>query len=199
MGNYFCKYTTFCLTLIILYFINNISYFPTMFIPFENLSPQARLWTYQANRSFSETELVIITETLHNFVQHWETHQQPLQASFQILHNRFIVLAVEENYQAASGCSIDKSVEIMKQLSVKLQVDLFDRLSINYQENLKDNSNEKLPTTWQSAQMTSLKAKITAKELTEDTIIFNALVQTKQELVENAFVKASQTWIKRYF
>ncbi len=166
-----------------------------MFIPFENLSPQARLWTYQANRSFSETELVTITETLHNFVQHWETHQQPLQASFQIIHNRFIVLAVEENYQAASGCSIDKSVEIMKQLSTTLQIDLFDRLLINYQENLKDN----LVQTWKSAQMTSLKAKITAKELTEDTIIFNTLVQTKQELVENVFVKASQTWIKRYF
>ncbi len=166
-----------------------------MFIPFENLSPQARLWTYQANRSFSETEIIIITETLHNFVQDWETHQQPLQASFQILHNRFIVLAVEENYQAASGCSIDKSVEIIKQLSATLQVDLFDRFLINYQEN-NLNTNE---ITWKSAQRPDFRDKIMSNELTHDTIVFNTLIQTKQALSENSLLKASQTWIKRYF
>ena len=161
-----------------------------MFIPFENLSLEAKLWVYQAPRDFTPTELAYMTQILQAFVEKWETHQQPLQASFQLLHNRFIILAVEESYLAASGCSIDTSVAIIRQVSQHLGIDLFDRVMINYKT---------IDETWQATPMTAIKAKIAAHEFTNDTIIFNTLVQTKKELAENAFIKASNSWVKRYF
>ena len=137
-----------------------------------------------------ETE--IVSTMLHDFVQNWQAHQQNLQASYQILHNRFIILAVDESFETASGCSIDKSVTVIKQISTLLNVDLFDRLSLNYLNNSSNSS-------WETTKIATLKTKIEKQEFTKNTIIFNSLVQTKQDLLTNGIVEAATTWVKKYF
>ena len=163
-----------------------------MLVPFENISPQARIWTYQIPRNLTEIETKTVSTMLHDFVQNWQAHQQNLQASYQILHNRFIILAVDESFETASGCSIDKSVAVIKQISTLLNVDLFDRLSLNYLNNSSNSS-------WETTKIATLKTKIEKQEFTKNTIIFNSLVQTKQDLLTNGIVEAATTWVKKYF
>jgi hypothetical protein len=170
-----------------------------MFVPFENISPQARIWAYQIPRNLTEAETKTVSNILHDFVQNWQAHQQNLQASYQILHNRFIILAVDEHFEAASGCSIDKSVAVVRQISTLLNVDLFDRLSINYLNHSQNISDNLSNNTWETAKVASLKTKIEKQEFTANTIIFNSLVQTKQDLLTNGIVEASKTWVKKYF
>jgi hypothetical protein len=43
-------------------------------------------------------------------------HGTSLESSYQLKYNRFIILAVNQDVQAATGCSIDSSVEFIQSL-----------------------------------------------------------------------------------
>ena len=94
-----------------------------MYIPFENLPEESRIWIYQSNRKFSDDELTEIEKDLQSFLDEWESHGTPLEASFLTKYNRFLILAVNQDVQQATGCSIDKSVEFIQKLEQKYKVD----------------------------------------------------------------------------
>jgi hypothetical protein len=74
---------------------------------------------YQSNRKFSDAEF---SETaLQSFLEGWAAHGTSLESSYQLKYNRFIILAVNQDVQAATGCSIDSSVEFIQSLEQKIQ------------------------------------------------------------------------------
>ena len=91
-----------------------------MYIPFEDLPGESRIWIYQSNRKFSEEEFSEIETDLKAFVEEWAAHGTSLEASFLLKYNRFIILAVNQDVQAATGCSIDSSVRFIKQIEKTL-------------------------------------------------------------------------------
>ena len=74
----------------------------------ENMPPDARVWVYQNNKVFSDAELIAIKLEGEKFISDWSAHGAALNASFDVLHNRFIVIGVDEKQATASGCSIDR-------------------------------------------------------------------------------------------
>src|ERR1043165_661189 len=103
-----------------------------MYIPFEQLPPDARLWIYQAERRFTDDEEKIISASLREFCSQWSAHGNPLETSFLIKYNQFIILSVNENAADASGCSIDGSVRVLKELSKRFDNDLFNRTGVAF-------------------------------------------------------------------
>jgi hypothetical protein len=159
-----------------------------MFVPFDNLHDQARLWIYQANRDLNSEELKIISEAMRSFTEGWLVHGQPMRASFDIRWNRFIILAADEEANAASGCSIDDSVRTLKILSAKLGLDFFDRTLITFKEGERIFA---IPTT-------DLKSQGKSGSWNLDTLMFNNLVTTRKELDNAWIMPAGKTWLKRY-
>ena len=43
------------------------------------------------------------------------------------MHNRFVIIALDQSFNDASGCSIDASTHWFKELGEALNVDFFDR------------------------------------------------------------------------
>ena len=78
----------------------------------------ARVWVYQSNTILSDAEVNTIKNEGAHFISDWAAHGSNLKASFDVLFNRFIVIAVDEQQATASGCSIDKSVKFVKELLV---------------------------------------------------------------------------------
>jgi hypothetical protein len=98
-----------------------------MFIPFDTLANTSRIWIYQANRPLQSDELTQIQVYLTAQLDAWGAHGAPLKASFAIVKNQIILIAADESFQAASGCSIDTSTRWMKELGAQFSVDFFDR------------------------------------------------------------------------
>lgn len=98
------------------------------------INPQARVWIYQSNQSLSHTQLAEIGTILADFTTSWSAHNQALKASFELKYDRFIVLIVDETQAGASGCSIDKSVHLIKEIEQKFGINLLDRFNIAYKE-----------------------------------------------------------------
>ena len=102
---------------------------------FNQLLPQlpdtSRVWLYVSDRPFDATESNYIQDALSDFTQNkWATHGTKLMASGSVLMNQLVVLAVDEEVMNASGCSIDSSVRLMKQIGTELKVDFFNRLFV---------------------------------------------------------------------
>lgn len=94
-----------------------------------------RVIIYPASRPFTAVESKVITEKLFDFLATWAAHGKPLSSSFKIEKNQFIVVCVDEEKEAASGCSIDALGGLMRQLDEDFQLGLFDRMKASFVEN----------------------------------------------------------------
>lgn len=94
-----------------------------------------RVIIYPASRSFTPKESKVITEKLYDFLSTWAAHGKPLSSSFKIEKNQFIVVCVDEEKEAASGCSIDALGQIMRELDAEFDLGLFDRMKATFVEN----------------------------------------------------------------
>ena len=90
---------------------------------------------YPASRSFTPKESKVITEKLFDFLASWAAHGKPLSSHFKIEKNQFIVVCVDEDVEAASGCSIDALGGVMKEIDQEFQLGLFDRMKATFVEN----------------------------------------------------------------
>jgi hypothetical protein len=159
-----------------------------MLVDFNTLPKESRVWIYQANRSFSEPELAEIEEKLNVFIEAWTAHGKDLQAGYKIVYKRFIVIALNENLNTATGCSIDTSVNFIQQLEKEYNVDLMDKMNVSYKQG------EFI------AHKTLLDFKKMAKDkaVSRNTIVFNNLVTNIAEFNENWEVPASESWHSRF-
>lgn len=160
-----------------------------MYIPFKNLPEESRIWIYQSNRKFSDDEIAEIESDLKTFVDDWAAHGTSLEASFITKYNRFIILAVNQEAQQATGCSIDKSVEFIQSLEQKYKVDLLDKMNVTYKQG------EFLT----HKSLLDFKRMAKEKAVSANTIVFNNLVNTIEEWKENWEVPAEDSWHSRFF
>jgi hypothetical protein len=154
-----------------------------------NISENSRVWIYQSNRAFTSSEEEAITKALNDFTGQWQAHGQQLAAAAEIKYSRFIILMVDESQAGASGCSIDKSVALMKEIEKHFNVELFNRFNIAYKEGDKI----------LSVDRDAFEKLISEGKVTEDTIVFNNLVQTVAELNSKWEVSFKDSWHARVF
>jgi len=159
-----------------------------MLVNFESLSDTARVWIYQANRSFSEEELVEITTALDSFISEWTAHGSNLKAGYEIKYKRFIIIALDQNFASASGCSIDASVHFIQELEKKYDVDLLDKMNVSYKQGMHI----------AYKPLGDFKKMAKDKAVSKNTIVFNNLVTNKHEYINHWEVPASDSWHSRF-
>ncbi len=159
-----------------------------MLVEFNTLPEESRVWIYQANRSFAENELNEIRAKLDTFIKQWTAHGSDLQAGYTIEYKRFIVIALNQNLNTATGCSIDASVHFIQQLENDYNVDLMDKMNVSYKQ----------------GEFVAYKSLLDFKKMAKDraisknTIVFNNLVTNIAEFKENWEVPASESWHNRF-
>ena len=159
-----------------------------MLVNFDSLEDTSKIWIYQSNREFSEKEVAEISHNLENFIGDWKRHGDDLKASYQIKYNQFIVIAVDENFNEVSGCSIDASVNLIKQFEQKFAVDLTNKLNISF----KDNNNINV------VSMADFQNYAKQQKITSNTVVFNNMITTKADFEQHWEVTADKSWHKRF-
>lgn len=159
--------------------------FPDMNIPFEQMPATAKLWIYASNRKLNAAEQETILAKGAQFVTGWTAHQQQLKAAFTILHDVFLVVAVDENYNEVSGCGIDKSVHFMQEIDREFNINLFNRLQIELFI-----GNELLLTNKQELSVMLQQGKVN-----EQTLVFNKTVTDKDSFDKYFQKTLGQSWV----
>jgi len=153
------------------------------------MNDSAKVWVYQSSREFTQGELDELNISLTGFVAGWQAHGADLTAGFQLLERRFIVFLVDESTAAASGCSIDSSVGIIRSVEEKYKVNMTDKGQVAFW------SDDKI----EVIAFKQIKPTIESGIISKDTLIFNNSVATLKEFNENWQIEAGDSWMKRYF
>jgi len=155
-----------------------------MSMSYKNLPDNTRVWVYQSNREFSSREAKSIQEQGEDFLKSWSAHGAKLTAAFEIFHNLFIALFVDEEQAKATGCSIDKSVHLIKSFEKEFDVKLFDRDCVAFR------AEDSILVLTRSEFI----EKVRNGHLGENTIVFNNLVSTKKEFETKWEVPLKESW-----
>ena len=154
-----------------------------------DISINSRVWIYQSDRAFKLEEENRILEMLNDFTSQWQAHGHALAAKGEIRHHLFIILSVDEQVVGATGCSIDKSVNLIKEIEKEFNLDLFDRFRIAYRdgENIVCCSREEF------------EAQIKSGLVNGQTIVFNNLISRRKELQSSWEIPFRDSWHAQVF
>ena len=159
-----------------------------MFVTFDKMAENSRVWLYQSDRDLSVEEQNYILEETEKYLSTWAAHGEDLNSSVKLYYKRFLVILVDENFASVSGCSIDSSVRFVKALEKELTVNFFDRTKVAF---LNEGNVFLEP-------LNKIKNRVSEGIISGDTLTFNNLVKNKAELEVNWMVPASETWLSRY-
>jgi hypothetical protein len=151
-----------------------------------NFHPDSRVWIYQCNHLFSLNQALEIEELLKEFTLQWKSHGVPVKGEAHLFFGQFIVLIADETATGVSGCSTDSSVRLIKDIEVRFGVNMFDRTTLAFV--IKDKV-ELLP-------MNQLQYAFDNGFLNGDTLYFNNLVQTKEDLENKWIIPIKDSWLK---
>lgn len=152
-----------------------------------NFHPASRVWIYQSSRIFGLNEALEIEEMLKEFASQWKSHGTPVKGASYLFFGQFIVLMADETATGVSGCSTDSSVRLIKDIEQRFGVNMFDRTTLAFV--VKDKI--------QLLPLSQLPYAFENGFINEDTLYFNNIVQTKQELESQWIVPVKESWLAK--
>ena len=154
--------------------ITSVNAFPT----------SSKVWIYQANQPIDTNDLEKANDMATAFANSWESHGRGLKATATILHDRFLFIMVDESMTGASGCSIDSSVEFVRQLGTAINRDFFDRMIFSYKKDdaIHTVGREQFVALYQNG------------EINDDTVVFDTLVNSKGDFDGGFEKRLGDSW-----
>lgn len=149
-----------------------------------------KVWIYQADRFFTSAEFEQAKAYLEEFVMSWAAHGTALSAKVEILRNLFVVFTVDEAITKTTGCSIDRSVHVLKELEQRLDIGLFNRTFVAYIDR---------EGTTQLVSRDVFQGLVESNEVTGETQVFNNLIQTQEDFENKWIVPFHASWHAKVF
>ena len=151
----------------------------------KNMIGSTRVWIYQADRLMTQLEIQQIGDASKQFLADWTSHGSKMLADIQLFHQLFIVVFADEEKTKASGCGIDKSVHFIQKIGEHFNIDFFNRLNVACI--LKDQI-KIIPSS-------DIQKELESGRISGETLIYNNLVKTKDEIENNWAVPLSNSWV----
>ena len=145
----------------------------------------SRVWVYQSSRIFSLSEAFDVGEKLNAFTANWLSHGTPVKGEAHLFFGQSIVLLADETATGVSGCSTDSSVRLIKEIEQQFNVNLFDRITLAF---IVKDKIQLLP-------ISQLPYSVDNGFIQLETLYFNNLVQTREELENNWIVPVKDSWL----
>ena len=159
-----------------------------MYVSFNLLPPNAKVWIYQSDSNLSSKDVELIEKEVKLFLNNWSSHNKEIESSYEIRYNRFLIIGLNENINSASGCSIDKSVNFIKNLQSILKVNFLNRIDVAYK--IGDEIN--------SISLLEFQNMIRENKLSKDSIVYNNMIDTKKLYLNNWETTIENSWHKKF-
>lgn len=103
-------------------------------IDFEALPDHGRLWVFPASRPLTDEEVRRTVDVVDDFLEGWAAHGVPLQSARELRDAHFLLVGVDVDAEAPSGCSIDALVNRLKALGEELDVSFVDHSPVWFRD-----------------------------------------------------------------
>lgn len=151
----------------------------------QDFDNNSRVWIYQSSRLFSMSEVFELETMLEEFVASWKSHGAAVKGYANLFYGQFIILMADETSCTVGGCSTDSSVRLIKQIEQSFKVDMFNRQTLAF---IVKDKVQMLP-------ISQMNYAIDNGFITDETLYFNNLVATKEDLINNWIIPINQSWL----
>jgi hypothetical protein len=148
----------------------------------------SRVWIYGGDRILPDEIIPFINQEITDFTKKWTSHGILLKTTGGLMHNSMLILIADESKKDTSGCSIDSSVQFIRELGNKYGIDFFNRLVFHYLKNDQ-------PYTIRASE---LAGAIESGEITDSTLFFDNLVDTKKKFQEEWIKPLRDSWHQKF-
>lgn len=135
-----------------------------MTTPLHDMPDEARVWISGFTTELKDADLELVRSKYESFLKQWKSHGKELRGAFDVVERRFVILALE-NDADASGCAIDASMGILKDLKKDHNLDALGANKIFFE---KENNIECL-------ERIFFSKRCKEGEITPDTVVYNCL------------------------
>jgi len=154
----------------------------------EEMPDNSRVWVFQASRDLSEEEQSFMAVNLKMFLAEWAAHGASLYASYEFRYDRFLIIYLDEERAGATGCSIDKLMNIIAAFEEKLAMSFRDRMQVVY----------RTPQGLAETNLNALAGLLEKGEISSETRVFNNLVPSKSALDNSWETSITNSWHAKF-
>lgn len=159
-------------------------------IDFEQLPDHGRLWVFPLSRLLTDDEARRAMAVVDDFLGQWAAHGSPLRSARELRDGRFLLVGVDVDAEAPSGCSIDALVNRLRALGGEMGATFIDHGPVWFR------SEGEIRT----ATRPGFKSLAEAGEVTPDTPVFDTSLTKVAELRGGGLEKpARESWHGRAF
>jgi len=153
-----------------------------MYIDFNQLPENSRLWVYGSSRKIHEEDKLKIHKIIVPFLQKWQHHGKSLTSSYTILNNHFLIVGLDESINPTGGCSMDGLQNII--LKIDYNFNFFERLNVFlFLEN--------------EVKCISSKDINQIPYVDQNSLMFNLNIEKKQD-INGWLIPIKDSWCKRF-
>jgi hypothetical protein len=154
-------------------------------VPFSSLPDHGRLWVFPLSRTLDVAESERCLEVVDGFLDQWAAHGVPLRCGRELRDDRFLLIGVDVDAEAPSGCSIDALMTQLRSLGQVMGVTFIDHAPVWFREEAAVRS-----VTRSDFRVLAAGGKVSANTLVFDTTLTN-VGQFRAGALEQ---RASSTW-----
>jgi hypothetical protein len=160
------------------------------FARFDGIPDDARLWVYGFDRKMDADTLSNVEADLDTFVAGWTSHEAPVHGAFEIVEDRFVLMAGWCD-SGIGGCSIDSSVGLIRSFEEKYGLDGLDRDLVFF----RDGAGE-----IEALARRDFQSAVETGRITASTFVFDVTIHFLGDLRRGAFETAFENcWHARVF
>lgn len=159
-----------------------------MFVDYNTISEDAKVWIYPSSRKFYPTEIEEVEQKIKTFVENWKADDENFKASYQFLYHRFIIFVADVSETTITNADIDTSVSFILALQETYKIELLDKMNACFKQG----------EFVQYKELKDFKKLVKNKAVTGKTIIFDNLVNNKEDLENFWEISIENSWYNRF-
>jgi len=159
-----------------------------MIIDYDQIPEEAKLWIFPSSRKFYPQEIPVVKEKIDAFLTSWKDQEKSLNCSYLIKYDRFIIITADDTVQNLSLIAHDSLAEFIQELEKTFEVILMDKMNVCYKQG----------EFVQYKELIDFKKMMKDKGVSEKTIVFNNMINTKEELENDWEINIMESWLGRF-
>lgn len=157
-----------------------------MLVNYNTISETAKVWVYPASRKFYKNEVDDVKSKIEDFILEWKKEDENFRCSYQFLYDRFIIFLAEGS--DLSNQDIDNQVSFILNLQIEYDLELLDKMNVCFKQG----------EFVQYKEIKEFKKLLKQKAVSEKTVVFDNLIETKDELENFWEVPITESWYNRF-
>jgi hypothetical protein len=158
-----------------------------MIVAYNKIPKWCKLWVFPSSRKFYPQEIDGLKESIEEFLNNWTNEDTPLNASYSLKYDRFIILTVDNSEISLNLKAHDDLTAFILQLEKKYDIVLLDKINVCYKQG----------EFVQYKDLKEFKKMMKNKGVSQKTTVFDNMITTKEELENDWEINIMDSWLGR--